>query len=108
VSVPVEAVVAAADAMGGRDHDTVPEVLLEGVEESEHGPSSEDELSDGREHLPTSCTDCSCVSIVLASRVFWPSLTAAALPYYFALPLLVYLGAVPFTSGYWVPPGRSN
>jgi len=58
------------------------------------------------------------VSIVLASRVFWPSLTAAALPYYFALPLLVYLGAVPFTSGaigfrrdgatrklYWLPLG---
>jgi len=50
--------------------------------------------------------------------VFWPSLTAAALPYYFALPLLVYLGAVPFTSGaigfrrdgatrkmYWLPLG---
>jgi cellulose synthase/poly-beta-1,6-N-acetylglucosamine synthase-like glycosyltransferase len=58
------------------------------------------------------------VSAILASRVFLPSLTAAALPYYVALPLLVYLGAVPFTSGiigfhrdgatrklYWLPLG---
>src|SRR2546426_11118240 len=39
------------------------------------------------------------VSIVLASRGFWPSLTAAALAYYFAVPFLVYLGAVPFSLG---------
>lgn len=39
------------------------------------------------------------VSLVLASRVFWPQLTAAALPYYLALPLLAYLSAVPIVSG---------
>src|SRR2546425_8251709 len=43
--------------MGGGDDDTVQEVLLEGVEESEHGLTSEDELSDGCKHLLASGSD---------------------------------------------------
>src|SRR5207249_6249195 len=37
--------------MGRGDNDPVQEVLLEGLEESEHGITGEDELSDGCEHL---------------------------------------------------------
>src|SRR5438309_11902991 len=63
--------VAAADAMGGRDHDIIPEVLLEGVEESEHGTTSKDELSDGCKHLLASGSDapgqyCTGIESVLA------------------------------------------
>src|SRR2546425_6190414 len=43
--------------MGGGDDDTVQKVLLEGVEESEHGLTGEDELSDGCEHLLASGSD---------------------------------------------------
>ncbi len=54
MSVQVKPVVAAADAMGRGDNDTVQEILLESVEESEYGTPGEDELSDGRKHLLTS------------------------------------------------------
>src|SRR5438445_12191945 len=37
--------------MGGGYDDIVQKVLLDGVEESEHGLTGEDELSDGCEHL---------------------------------------------------------
>src|SRR3989454_7564969 len=56
----------------GRGHDdTVQEVLLEGVEESEHGLTSENELSDGCEHLLASGSDapgqyCTSITSVLA------------------------------------------
>src|SRR2546425_11932960 len=57
--------------MGGGDDDTVQEVLLEGVEESEHGLTSEDELSDGCEHLLASGSNalgqhCTGITSVLA------------------------------------------
>ena len=57
MSFKVETVAAAADAMGRGDNDPVQEVLLEGVEESEHGLTSENELSDGCEHLLASGSD---------------------------------------------------
>src|SRR5437867_422164 len=42
----------------GRGHDdTVQKVLLEGVEESEHGLTSKNELSDGCKHLLASGSD---------------------------------------------------
>src|SRR2546426_8739348 len=43
--------------MGGGYDDTVQEVLLDGVEESEYGLTGEDELSDGCEHLFAGCSD---------------------------------------------------
>src|SRR2546428_12769664 len=57
--------------MGRGDNDPVQEVLLEGVEESEHGTTSENELSDGREHLLAGCSDalgqhCTGIESVLA------------------------------------------
>src|SRR2546427_12366915 len=57
--------------MGRGDNDPVQEVLLEGVEESEHGLTSENELSDGCEHLLASGSDalgqyCTGVTSVLA------------------------------------------
>ena len=71
MSLKVETVAATADAMGRRDDDIVPEVLLEGVEESEHGITSENELSDGCKHLLASGSDalgqyCTGITSVLA------------------------------------------
>src|SRR2546428_12921522 len=71
MSVKIEAVVATADAMGRGHDDTVQEVLLEGVEESEHGLTSENELSDGCKHLLASGSDapgqyCTGIESVLA------------------------------------------
>src|SRR2546422_10573717 len=43
--------------MGRGDDDTVQEVLLDGVEESEYGLTGEDELSDGCKHLLAGCSD---------------------------------------------------
>src|SRR2546426_3406840 len=57
--------------MGRGDNDPVQEVLLEGVEESEHGLTGENELSDGCKHLFAGCSDavgqyCTGIESVLA------------------------------------------
>src|SRR3989442_10722351 len=57
--------------MGRGDDDTVQEILLEGVEESEHGLTSKNELSDGCKHLLASGSDapgqyCTGITSVLA------------------------------------------
>src|SRR2546428_565777 len=57
--------------MGGGYNDTVQEILLEGVEESEYGLTGEDELFDGCKHLLASGSDalgqhCTGIQSVLA------------------------------------------
>ena len=71
MSFKVEAVVAAADALGGGYDNIVQEVLLDGVEESEYGLTGEDELSDGCKHLLASGSDalgqhCTSIESILA------------------------------------------
>src|SRR2546426_7878291 len=94
--------------MGRGDNDPVQEVLLEGVEESEHGLTGEDELSDGCEHLFAGCSDAfgqyctgiesflaiiDCSSIAVLFRVTFAGVSWSR---------AVYIGSD------WVPPRRSN
>src|SRR5437879_2162841 len=94
--------------MGGGDDDTVQEVLLEGVEESEYGLTGEDELFDGCEHLLAGGSDAPgkhCTSITSVLAIIDRSSIAVLFRVTFAG---VSWGRAVYIGSDRVPPRRSN
>src|SRR2546425_12839591 len=94
--------------MGRGDNDPVQEVLLEGVEESEHGLTGENELSDGREHLFAGCSDAlgqHCISITSVLAIIDRSSLAVLFRVTFAG---VSWGRAVYIGSDRVPPRRGN
>src|SRR2546425_12336087 len=94
--------------MGRGDNDPVQEVLLEGVEESEHGLTGENELSDGREHLFAGGSDA-----LSQHRTSITSVLAIIDRSSIAILFRVTFTGVSWSRAFyirsdWVPPRRSN
>src|SRR5437879_5123257 len=94
--------------MGRGDNDTVQEVLLEGVEESQHGLTGENELFDGCEHLLAGCSDAPgqyCTGITSVLAIIDRSSTTVLFRVTFAG---VSWGRAVYIGSDRVPPRRSN
>src|SRR3989442_8112735 len=93
----------------GRGHDdTVQKVLLDGVEKSEHGLTSENELSDGCKHLLASGSDAPgqyCTGITSVLAIIDRSSIAVLFRVTFAG---VSWGRAVYIGSDRVPPRRSN